>query len=380
MIAAVAATPARSDFYALDALLSAEELAVRDRVRAFCDEHVLPHAADWWDRAEFPFGVLPHLAETGIVGGTISGYGCPGLTRTALGVANMELARGDGSLATFLGVQTGLAMQTIALFADEESKERWLPPLARLDAVGAFALTEPDHGSDANLLETTARGLTLNGRKRWIGNASFADVIVVWARGEDDRVGAYLVEKGAPGLEISVITGKATMRSVWQTDIGLHDVEASAKLGGRFGEVLVRARPTIAWRAAGHALAAYEHALAYARGTERFGRPIAGFQLVQEKLARMLGEVTAMQLLCLRLSQLEEVSEGQASLGKLHCAARARWVVQQARDILGGNGILLENHVARHHADMEAVFTFEGTDSIQALVVGRELTGIGAFT
>jgi glutaryl-CoA dehydrogenase len=380
MIAAVAATPARSDFYALDALLSAEELAVRDRVRAFCDEHVLPHAADWWDRAEFPFGVLPHLAETGIVGGTISGYGCPGLTRTALGVANMELARGDGSLATFLGVQTGLAMQTIALFADEESKERWLPPLARLDAVGAFALTEPDHGSDANLLETTARGLTLNGRKRWIGNASFADVIVVWARGEDDRVGAYLVEKGAPGLEISVITGKATMRSVWQTDIELHDVEASAKLGGRFGEVLVRARPTIAWRAAGHALAAYEHALAYARETERFGRPIAGFQLVQEKLARMLGEVTAMQLLCLRLSQLEEVSEGQASLGKLHCAARARWVVQQARDILGGNGILLAHHVARHHADMEAVFTFEGTDSIQALVVGRELTGIGAFT
>jgi glutaryl-CoA dehydrogenase len=380
MIAAVAATPARSDFYALDALLSAEELAVRDRVRAFCDEHVLPHAADWWDRAEFPFGVLPHLAETGIVGGTISGYGCPGLTRTALGVANMELARGDGSLATFLGVQTGLAMQTIALFADEETKERWLPPLARLDAVGAFALTEPDHGSDANLLETTARGLTLNGRKRWIGNASFADVIVVWARGEDDRVGAYLVEKGAPGLEISVITGKATMRSVWQTDIELNDVEASAKLGGRFGEVLVRARPTIAWRAAGHALAAYEHALAYARGTERFGRPIAGFQLVQEKLARMLGEVTAMQLLCLRLSQLEEVSEGQASLGKLHCAARARWVVQQARDILGGNGILLSHHVARHHADMEAVFTFEGTDSIQALVVGRELTGIGAFT
>jgi glutaryl-CoA dehydrogenase len=363
MIAAVAATPARSDFYALDALLSTEELAVRDRVRAFCDEHVLPHAADWWDRAEFPFGVLPHLAETGIVGGTISGYGCPGLTRTALGVANMELARGDGSLATFLGVQTGLAMQTIALFADEESKERWLPPLARLDAVGAFALTEPDHGSDANLLETTARGLTLNGRKRWIGNASFADVIVVWARGEDDRVGAYLVEKGAPGLEISVITGKATMRSVWQTDIELHDVEASAKLGGRFGEVLVRARPTIAWRAAGHALAAYEHALAYARETERFGRPIAGFQLVQEKLARMLGEVTAMQLLCLRLSQLEEVSEGQASLG-----------------ILGGNGILLAHHVARHHADMEAVFTFEGTDSIQALVVGRELTGIGAFT
>jgi glutaryl-CoA dehydrogenase len=376
----VAATSAPTDFYALDGLLSREELAVRERVRGFCDEHVLPYAAEWWDRAAFPFHVLPQLAATRIVGGTIDGYGCPGLTRTALGVANMELARGDGSLATFLGVQTGLAMQTIALFADEELKERWLAPMARLDAVGAFALTEPDHGSDANLLETTARGLTLNGRKRWIGNASFADVLVVWARGEDGHVGSYLVEKGAPGLEVSVISGKATMRSVWQTDIELRDVEASARLGGRFGEVLVRARPTIAWRATGHALAAYEHALAYARETERFGRPIAGFQLVQEKLARMLGEVTAMQLLCLRLSQLDDVSEGQASLGKLHCAARARWVVQQARDILGGNGILLANHVARHHADMEAVFTFEGTDSIQALVVGREITGIGAFT
>jgi glutaryl-CoA dehydrogenase len=380
MIGPMAATSARSDFYALDLLLSDEERAVRDRVRAFCDLHVLPFAAGWWDRAEFPFEVVPRLAELGIAGGTIEGYGCPGLTRTALGVANMELARGDGSLATFLGVQTGLAMQTIALFADEELKQRWLPPLARLEAVGAFALTEPDHGSDANLLETTARGLVLNGRKRWIGNASFADVLVVWARGEDGRVGAYLVEKGAPGLQVTVIEGKATMRSVWQTDIELHDVEASAKLGGRFGEVLVRARPTIAWRATGHALAAYEHALAYALETERFGRPIAGFQLVQEKLARMLGEVTAMQLLCLRLSQLDEVTEGQASLGKLHCAARARWVVQQARDILGGNGILLSHHVARHHADIEAVFTFEGTDSIQALVVGREITGLGAFT
>jgi glutaryl-CoA dehydrogenase len=376
----MAATSARSDFYALDLLLSDEERAVRDRVRAFCDTHVLPYAAEWWDRAEFPFDVLPRLAETGIVGGTIEGYGCPGLSRTALGLANLELARGDGSLATFLGVQTGLAMQTIALFADEELKERWLPPLARLEAIGAFALTEPEHGSDANLLETTARGLTVNGRKRWIGNASFADVIVVWARGEDDRVGAYLVEKDAPGMDISVIEGKAAMRSVWQTDIELRDVEASAKLGGRFGEVLVRARPTIAWRATGHALAAYEAALAYARETERFGRPIAGFQLVQEKLARMLGEVTAMQLLCLRLAQLDAPTEGQASLGKLHCAARARWVVQQARDVLGGNGILLEHHVARHHADMEAVFTFEGTDSIQALVVGREITGQGAFT
>jgi glutaryl-CoA dehydrogenase len=376
----MAATSARSDFYALDLLLSDEERAVRDRVRVFCDTHVLPYAAEWWDRAEFPFDVLPRLAETGIVGGTIEGHGCPGLSRTALGIANLELARGDGSLATFLGVQTGLAMQTIALYADEELKERWLPPLARLDAIGAFALTEPDHGSDANLLETTARGLTLNGRKRWIGNASFADVIVVWARGEDDRVGAYLVEKDAPGMNISVIEGKATMRSVWQTDIELRDVEASAKLGGRFGDVLVRARPTIAWRATGHALAAYEAALAYARETKRFGRPIAGFQLVQEKLARMLGEVTAMQLLCLRLAQLDEPTEGQASLGKLHCAARARWVVQQARDVLGGNGILLDHHVARHHADMEAVFTFEGTDSIQALVVGREITGQGAFT
>jgi glutaryl-CoA dehydrogenase len=229
----------------------------------------------------------------------------------------------------------------------------------------------------------------LDGAKRWIGNASFADLTIVWARDEDGHVGGYVVEKGAPGFDAQVITGKTSLRAVWQADITLTGVRVAQenRLPGcrnfrDVAKVLTLTRYTVAWRALGVALAAYEAALDYAKRREQFGRPIAAYQLVQDKLSRMLGEITAMQLLCLRLSELAQdgrLTPGMASLAKMNHAAKAREIVGHARDILGGNGILLENHVARHHADMEAIFTFEGTDSIQSLIVGRELTGISAI-
>jgi glutaryl-CoA dehydrogenase len=382
------------DFYRIDDLLEPQEREVRDRVRSFCDKQVLPIINDYWERAEFPFELVPKLAELGLAGGTIQGYGCPGLSEVAAGLVAMELARADGSVCTFFGVHSGLAMQSIALLGSDEQKQRWLPAMARLEKIGAFALTEPKHGSDAVALETSARRdgdhYVLDGAKRWIGNASFADLVIVWARDEDGKVGGFVVEKGTPGFRASVMRGKAAKRAVWQAEITLDGVRVPAanRLARSSGfsataKVLAATRYGVAWEAVGHAQAAFESALAYATQREQFGTPIAGFQLVQAKLAKMLGELTAMQLLTLRLSQLArsgEMTDGMASLAKMHNAATARRLVADARDILGGNGILLENHVARHQADMEAVFTYEGTDSIQSLIVGREITGLSAFS
>jgi glutaryl-CoA dehydrogenase len=383
-----------TDFYRIDELLTAQEREVRDRVRAFCDKEVLPIINDYWERAEFPFELVPKLAELRLAGGTIEGYGCPGLSTVAAGLVGMELARADGSVCTFFGVHSGLAMGSIALLGSEEQKRRWLPAMARMEQLGAFGLTEPEHGSDAVALETTARrdgdAYVLDGAKRWIGNASFADLVIVWARDDAGKVGGFVVEKGSPGMAASVMTGKTAKRAVWQAEVTLDGVRVPAanRLAGAGGfadtaRVLRATRYGVAWEAVGHAQAAYEAALAHVQEREQFGTPLASFQLVQARLARMLAELTSMQLLTLRLSQLAaegQMTDGMASLAKMNNAAKARQVVADARDILGGNGILLENHVARHHADMEAVYTYEGTDAIQSLIVGREITGESAFT
>ncbi|HYH33489.1 MAG TPA: acyl-CoA dehydrogenase family protein [Pseudonocardia sp.] len=388
------------DYYLLDEELPDQARDVRDRVRAFVDRDVLPVINDYWDRAEFPFELVPKLARLGVTGSTIEGYGCPGLSPLAAGIVTRELARGDGSVNTFFGVQSGLAMGSIALLGSEEQKQRWLPGMAALDTIGAFALTEPDHGSDSVRLETSARRdgdeWVLDGAKRWIGNASFADVVVVWARDvADDRVKAFVVEKdperGHPeGYAAEVITGKIGKRAVWQPDVTLSGVRVPAenKLAGAESfhdatRVLTATRGGAAWEALGHAMAAFETALAYAGEREQFGRPIASFQLVQHKLAGMLAEITGMQLYCLRMAQLQEQGRWtgpMASLAKMHHARKARQVCLDARDLLGGNGLLLEHHIARHLTDVEVVHTYEGTDSIQSLIVGRDLTGISAFT
>jgi len=387
------AGPPLTDYYLIDELLTDQERAVRRRVRDFCDREVLPVINDYWERAEFPFALVPKLAELNIAGGSIRGYGCPGLSPVAVGLVGMELARGDGSLSTFYGVHSGLAMSAIARLGSEEQRRRWLPAMARLEQIGAFALTEPAHGSDAVMLETRARrdgvGYVLDGRKRWIGNGSFADLIVVWARDDDGNVGGFVVERGTPGYEPTVMTGKIAKRAVWQADITLSGVRvpaenrlAQARSFQDTGLVLTATRYGVAWEALGHALAAYEAAVAYVQQRAQFGRPLAHYQIVQDKLARMLAEITSMQLLCLRLSQLAgsgQLTPGMASLAKMNNAKKARAIVAEARDLLGGNGILLEHHVARHFADMEAVYTYEGTDTVQSLIVGREITGVQAF-
>jgi glutaryl-CoA dehydrogenase len=342
---------------------------------------------------------VPKLAGLGVVGSTIEGYGCPGLSPLAAGMVTLEMSRGDGSVNTFLGVQSGLAMGSINLLGSAEQKQRWLPAMAALDAIGAFALTEPDHGSDSVALETTVRrdgdAWVLNGAKRWIGNASIADVIVVWARDtEDGRVKAIVVEKNPDGsypdgYTAELITGKIGKRAVWQPDVALRDVRVplSNKLAEAHSfrdasRVLAATRGGAAWEALGHAVATYEIALDYAKHREQFGRPIAAFQLVQHQLAGMLAEITAMQLYCFRMAQLQEQGRWtgpMASLAKMHTARKARQICLDARDILGGNGLLLEYHVARHLTDMEVVHTYEGTDSIQALLIGRDITGISAI-
>jgi glutaryl-CoA dehydrogenase len=383
-----------ADFYLTDELLTSEERAIRDKVRAFCDREVIPIINGYWERAEFPFELIPKLAALNIAGGSLHGHGCPGMSQTAAGLVALELARGDASICTFFGVHSGLVMSSIAMLGSEEQKRQWLPAMAKMEKIGAFALTEPKHGSDAVMLETRARGesdeYVLDGEKRWIGNASFADVVIVWARDDEGNVGGFLVEKGAPGFETEIMTGKVAKRAVWQADIRLKGVRVPAanrlERSRTFRDtstVLTATRSGVAWEAIGHAVAAYEIALKYSQERMQFGKPLASFQIIQQKLATMLANVTTMQLLCLRLAQLQtegKMTEGMASLAKMHNARMAREVVAEAREMLGGNGILLEYHIARHHADIEAVFTYEGTDTIQSLIVGREITGQRAFT
>jgi glutaryl-CoA dehydrogenase len=387
-------TDSRTDFYAVEDLLEPAEIQIRDRVRAFCEHEVTPRINEFWERAEFPFELVPKIAELGISGGTVQGYGSPGMSAVAAGLVAAEWARADGSIGTFYGVHSFLAMQSIAMLGSKEQRQRWLPAMARLEKIGAFALTEPRHGSDAVALETSARrdgdSYVLNGQKKWIGNGSIADHVIVWARGEDGAVGGYVVDKGTPGYEAAVMTGKTALRAVWQAEITLTDVRVPAE--NKLAEcssfkdvsrVLDRTRYTVAWRALGLATASYELAVAHALRREQFGAPIAGYQLVQDKLARMLAEITSMQLMCWRLSKLADegrMTAAMASLAKMNHAAKARAIVADARDILGGDGILLDHHVARHHADMEAIFTFEGTDSVQALIVGRAITGLSAIS
>jgi glutaryl-CoA dehydrogenase len=366
-----------TDYYLLDELFTDEERMIRDRVRSFADAEVIPIINEYWEKAEFPFELVPKVAALNIAGGTIEEYGCPGMSQVAAGLVAIEMARGDGSLNTFFGVHSGLAMGTVAICGSEE----------------------PDHGSDSVMLETTARrdgdSWVLNGEKRWIGNATFADLVIIWARDvEDGQVKAFVLEKDEngehhPGYSTELIRGKMGKRAVWQPDIYLEDVRVPAenRLEGAnsfkdTNKVLTATRSGVAWEAIGHAVAAYEAALQYAQERVQFGKPIASFQLIQNKLSGMLAEITNMQLMCFRLAQLQEqgkMTGPMASLAKMNNARKAKQVCADARDIMGGNGVLLEYHVARHLSDMEIVYTYEGTDTIQSLIVGRDVTGISAF-
>ena len=383
------------DFYHLRETLSPEEQAILARLRETLESDVAPVINDYWIRAEFPHALLPVFASLGAAGASYSGYGFPGHSALLDGLMCMEVARVDPSCATFLGVHGGLAAGSIYLCGSEEQKTRWLPAMSRLEKIGAFGLTEPDVGSGvAGGLTTTARrvgdGWVLDGRKRWIGNGSFADLVVIWARDvSDNSVKGFVVEKGTPGFEAEVMQHKIALRVVQNAMITLSDCHvpeenrlANANSFADTGRVLKMTRAGVAWIATGCALGAFEHALAYARRREQFGRPIGGFQLVQDQLVRILSGVTASMTICHRLSQLQgegRYTDEQASLAKAFCTVSARQTVGLARELLGGNGILLEEQVGRFVAAAEAIYYDPGTSEIYTLIVGRAITGMSAF-
>lgn len=382
-----------TDYFLMREQLTDEEAALLDKVTSF-ESEVLPIIGDFWERGDFPFEIIDKFKDLAVVGDTMQGYGITPMSAVGQGLVSYELARQDGSVQTFFGVHVGLAMQAIYQLGSEEQRERWLPNMASLDRIGAFALTEPDHGSDSVALETTARRdgdeWVISGRKRWPGNAVWCDIIIVFARDvEDGQVKAFVVESDDPGYHASKIEGKMSLRSVQNADILLDDVRlpddrrlVHCESFAGAAKVLTGTRNMVAWSSTGHAVAAYEIALTYAKRRVQFGRPIAKNQLVQAQLVEMLGEVTAMQLYCIRLGRLIDegkMTETMAALAKYFCSVKARHVCRMARDILGGNGIVLDFHVIRHLCDMEALVTYEGTAEIQSLIVGRDVTGMGAF-
>jgi glutaryl-CoA dehydrogenase len=384
-----------ADFYSLEQLLDPAGREQLLAVREFMEKSVAPVINHYWTREEFPFDLVPGLAALGIAGLACDGYGCPGGSSLLDGMIALELARVDPSIATFMGVHGGLAMGSIYLCGSEEQKQRWLPEMARMEKIGAFALTEPDVGSGAagGLTTTATRDgdvWVLNGQKKWIGNATFADYVIVWARDvADNQVKGFVVEAGTEGFSPVKMRNKIALRVVQNAEITLDNVrvleENRLQQAASFRDtarVLRLTRAGVAWMAAGCARGAYEHALAYARERQQFGRPIGGFQLVQDLLVRMLSNVTASACLCVRLSQLQD--QGQAkdhhsALAKAFCTVRMRETVGWARELLGGNGILLDYQIGRFVADAEAIYSYEGTREINTLIVGRAITGLGAF-
>lgn len=387
--------PINGDFYELHLRLSEEERALQLKVRDFMEQEIRPLVNHYWLRDEFPFEIIPKLAELDICGLTYKGYGCAGKSSLMEGIIAMEIARIDASVATFFGVQSGLAMGSIYLCGSEAQKEEWLPAMQQMKVIGAFGLTEPEVGSGAaGGLTTTARktekGWVLNGQKKWIGNATFADVTVIWARDLDDgEVKGFLVRKDTPGFGVEKIKGKMALRIVQNGLITMKDCVVSendrlqhAHSFKDTSKVLQMTRAGVAWMAVGCGRGAYENALDYTRRRHQFGRPIASFQLIQNHLVEILSNLTAMQTLVFRLSELQDagmLKDEHASLAKVFCTLRTRDIVSRAREVMGGNGILLEYDVARFLADAEAIYSYEGTKEINSLIVGRSITGFSAF-
>jgi len=385
-----------SDFYEVYETLSPEELSTLKRVRAFMEAEVAPVVTKYWLEDAFPFELLPAVKELGIGGLGMKGYGCAGGSLALVGFAQMETARIDPSFATFLGVHNGLAMGSIYIDGSEEQKQQWLPSMARFEKIGCFGLTEPLVGSGASGgLTTTAKreGDTwiLNGEKRWIGNAPWCDVAIIWARDlADNQVKGFIVEnRTTPGFSVEKIQNKTSLKIVQNGHITLKDVrvsEANRLQGGNAfrdtARVLKMTRYAVAWMATGCAMGAYEAALKYSQERLQFGRPIASFQLVQDLLAKMIANITASQCLILRQAQLHaegKLSDAHAALAKAFATAKCRETVAWARELLGGNGIVADYKVARFFADCEALYSYEGTYQMQNLIVGKAITGLSAF-
>jgi acyl-CoA oxidase len=383
-----------SDFFQLDDLLSSEDIALRKRVRDVMEKHVAPVMTKYWEKAEFPFECVPHIASLMVAGSTTKGYGCPGMSILSSALATSEIARVDASCSTFVLVHSSLCMATIAMLGSEEQKHKYLPRLARFDLVGCWGLTEPGYGSDASSLNTTAKkvegGWLLNGQKRWIGNATFADVAVIFARNlQTNQINGFIVKKGTPGYRATKIENKIGLRMVQNGDIAMNDVfiPEEDRIPGinsfnDTNKVLAVSRIMVAWQPIGIAMGVYDICHRYLLERKQFGAPLAALQINQEKLVRMLGNIQAMFLLGWRLCKIYEAGKmtpGQASLCKAWNTKRARETVALGRELLGGNGILADFLVAKAFCDLEPIYTYEGTYEINALVTGREITGIASI-
>ncbi|RKR74274.1 acyl-CoA dehydrogenase family protein [Frondihabitans australicus] len=382
----------RTDLLGIDALLNPEEIALRASTRAFVDEAIRPHIAEWFEKAVFPAEIMTELGSRGLLGMHLHGYGCPGRSAVEYGLAALELEAGDSGLRTAVSVQGSLAMSAISKHGSDEQKQRYLPEMAAGRLIGCFGLTEPTAGSDPATMATFARrdgdDWVISGSKRWIGLASIADVAVIWAQ-TDDGIRGFLVPTSTPGFSATPITGKLSMRASIQCDITLDDVRlpADAMLPGARGlrgpfECLNEARYGIVWGVLGAARDSLEAALDYASNRMQFGKPLTSYQLTQEKLANMLLELQKGQLLALHLGRAKDnggIEPHQISMGKLNNVREAIEICRTARTIFGGNGITLEHSPFRHADNLESVRTYEGTDEVHTLVIGQALTGIAAF-
>ena len=385
--------PLDPDLAGLYASVNSDDRAYFDRARAFVQDELRPVIDGYWDRAEYPVHLAKRLGELDLLRDGVNLDGFAPQSALAAGLVVAEISRGDASIGTVIGVQGALALRSIAWLGSEEQRAEWCAPLARAEKLGAFALTEPTHGSDSVSLETaavtTANGFAISGEKKWIGNGSVGDVAVVWARGDDGKVHGYLVPQSAEGYSAETIEGKISLRAIWQAHITLRDVQvpSSALMPGAqsfadTARVLAATRLGVAWGALGNATAVYETAVHYSKQRVQFGRPIAASQSVQERLTEMLSELTSLQTMLFRFTELDAAGElppTSASLAKYTATRTARKLAAMARDMLGGNGILLKNRAGRHFADIEALHTYEGTETVQGLIVGREITGFSAF-
>lgn len=387
--------PVDGDFYDLSAKLSPEEREIQLKVREFMETEVEPIANEYWQKAEFPVHLIPKMGELDICGLTLEGYGCPNKSNVLQGFIAQEMARVDPSFSTFFGVQSGLAMGSIYECGSEEQKQKWLPSMQKMETIGAFGLTEPKVGSAvAGGLTTKAKreGDTwiLNGQKKWIGNATFSDITIIWAEDVDSGdVKGFIVENDNPGFTAEKIEDKMALRTVQNALITLDDCKVKevnrlqkAESFKDTARILRLTRASVAWQAVGCARGAYENALAYCNDRKQFGKTIGSFQLVQDLLVEMLTNLTAMQSMVYRLSELQDegkLTDERASLAKVVCTLKTREIVSKARELLGGNGILLRYNVARFVADSEAIYSYEGTKQINSLIVGRAITGKSAF-
>lgn len=382
------------DYYDVDSLLSEDEILVRDTIRNFVSQEVIPIIERFNRESKAPMNLVPKMAELGVFGANLPAkYGCAEMNSVAYGLVMQELERGDSGLRSFASVQSALVMYPIYTFGSEEQKDHWLPKLAKAETIGCFGLTEPDHGSDPGGMKTRAekRGncFVLNGAKMWITNGTISDVAVVWAK-LDGEIHGFLVEKGTKGFDAPEMTGKHSLRASVTSELVFQDCvipekNLLSKARGLKSPLMClnQARYGIAWGAVGAALACYDAALNYAKSRIQFDKPIASFQLVQNKLVYMLTEITKAQLLCLQLGRLKDLGKlhhTQVSLAKRNNVEQALIIARKARDILGANGILDEYPVMRHMANLESVYTYEGTHDIHTLILGQDITGIPAYT